>query len=103
MKNPLAEWCKRVVEECIPKKPTRAVALDLVAGNHEYIILYNQNQLSRSIIERVGGTLFKSGIKAILIGCDDPTRDMTYLRLAKEPSAIPGPDGFSGNALTNNT
>lgn len=93
MQNPLADWIKRI----LPTKPSLPRSIELKAGDHVYVILYDEKHLDRTEMAKVCYRLSQQGIRTIFVGCDDPTRDMTYL--AVEP---PSPHAVIGDCLLPN-
>jgi hypothetical protein len=92
MRNPLIDWIKRQ----FPTRPSRPVHLKLEPGNHTYILLYDKNFLSRKAMQFLGDGLTHDGINVILVGCDNPTQDLCYLKLE---NAVPSPHAVDGEML----
>ena len=87
MRNPFAEWINRK----FPTRPSLPRSIELKAGDHAYIVLYDQNQLSSASMAATCDRLHRQGINTIFVGCNDPVRDMTYLEVkVPSPQAVDG-------------
>lgn len=87
MQNPLADWINRR----FPTRPSLPRSIELKAGDHMYIVLYDDKHLTRAEMVATQKRLAVQEIRTIFIGCDDPTQNMTYLEVE-----VPGPQAPVG-------
>lgn len=75
-------WIKKLFTR--PTGATKPTALELIPGNHVYLLLFDAKWVNNSMMARVREGLHQEGITVLCIGVDDPERDITMLELEKK-------------------